>query len=315
MDLTLLHIRMLCAVANHGTIAAAAEALGYTPSGVSQQLAGLERAVGQPVLERVGRNVRLTDAGRILVDQGADILDRVDAALTDVARSTTTVAGTIVVTVYESIAATVLADALSELHHEYPELSVRTRQMEPDAAVEAVQRGDVDLAFAIDYSNAPAPQHPDVVRFALIHDRFRVVVPEDDPLPTDTVTLSQLSHRRLIASPPDTSCGRCVLAACRAAGFEPDVTHELDDYATALRLVAGGHGIALVPDLGLFDLPLGVRTVPIEDPPLYRVIELAARRSSADRPALVAVRRVFKERLERRLPRSINSPGVTPPTS
>lgn len=298
MDLTLLHIRMLCAVASNGTIAAAADALGYTPSGVSQQLAALERAVGQPVLERVGRNVRLTDAGRVLVDRGAHVLDQVDAVLTDVARSTTDVAGEITVAVFESIASTVLADVLRVLADRYPDLRVRTRQMEPDAAVEAVKGGDVDLAFTINYWNAPARVYPDVVRYSLIEDLFHVVVPAEDELLGPVVTLPQIADRRLIASPPDTSCGRCVITACRSAGFEPDVAHELDDYATALQLVSGGQGIALVPELGLVNPPPGVRTIRI-DPPMTRVIELAARRSSAERPALVAARQEFHQHLER----------------
>ncbi len=202
--------------------------------------------------------------------------------------------GTLEVTVYESVAATLLPRLLRRLSVRHPHLRLRTRQCDPDLAIDALAAGDIDLAFTIDYRHAPAPRRDDIVRFGVLHDRFHAVVAADDPLAGPTVSLTDLAGRPFISSPVDLSCGRCVLSACRDAGFEPDVVHQLDDYPTALHLVAAGQGVALIPDLGLVDLIPGIRVLDI-DPPLSRTIELAYRSVSAERPSIVAVRDTLVE--------------------
>lgn len=288
MDMTFQHLRLLREVANRGTIAAAAAALGYTPSAVSQQLAGLERSTGVAVLERVGRNVRLTDAGRELVRHADDLLARMEAAQVAVERVNSEVRGELELSVYESVASTLLAPVLAKLKQRHPDLLLRTRQVDPDDAIESVATGDLDLAFTIDYDHAPAAPRKDVVRRSVLEDEFFVIVPEADPVAGPVVALGDLGDRPFIASPRGWSCGRCVLIACRNAGFEPDVVHQLDDYPTALRLVAADQGVALVPMLGLINPPDGLRVVALETP-ISRQIQLAFRSTSADRPAILAV--------------------------
>lgn len=314
MDVTVQQLRMLCAVARHGTIAAAAGHLGYSPSAVSQQLAALERTLGRDVMERVGRNVRLTDVGRVLVARGDDVLERLEAALVEVEQVDQEVAGDITLTVYDSIASTVLADALTSLRDRHPSLRVRTRHREPDAAVEELRRGEVDLAFTIGYSTAPSDAADDVVRWEFAVDPFHVAVPETWPPTGPTMQLATIAGAPLIVSPLASSCGRCVRDACRAAGFEPDVLHEVDDYRTSLALVAGGHGVALVPELGLGEVPRGVRTA-VVDPSVTRSIQLAVRASSASRPALLAIRATFGPLLQDRTRRPPRGDLLTPRTS
>lgn len=289
MDLTLQQLRMLREVANRDTIAAAAAALGYTPSAVSQQLAGLERSTGVAVLERVGRNVRLTDAGRELVRHADALLAGLEAAQVALEQVNGEVRGQIDVTVYESVAATLLPRLLLRLAERHPELALRTRQLDPDLAIEELANGSVDLAFAIDYRHAPAPPRDDIVRCPILEDRFHLVVADDDPLAGPTVALSDLADRPFISSPPGLSCGRCVVSACRDAGFEPNVAHQLDDYPTTLHLVAARQGVALVPDLGLVQPLPGIRILGLE-PALSRTVQLAYRTASAARPAIVAIR-------------------------
>lgn len=286
VDLTLQQLRMLRELSTTGTIAAAAVSLGYTPSAVSQQLSALERTVGQPLLERVGRNVRLTDAGRVLVDHAHIVLHQVEAAQAALERVRSEVRGELTLAVYGSVATTLLPTMLTILGARHPDLLVRTRETEP--AIEALARGELDMAFTIDYPHAPAPRRDDIERVTVADDRFHLVVPENDPLRDRVVRLASLGGRAMIADSPETSCGQCVLVACRAAGYEPDLVHQLDDYPTALHLVAGGHGIALVPELGLQWMPAGVRLVDI-DPPVRRSIQLAYRTASAARPAVRAV--------------------------
>lgn len=288
MDFSLHQLRMLREVAQRGTISAAAASLGYTSSAVSQQLGNLEKATGIAVLERVGRNVRLTDAGRELVRHGDDLLAGREAAQVAVERINNEVRGELEMTVHESVAATLLPALLTRLGRTHPELTLRTRQADPDDAIDALAAGEIDVAFSIDYRHSPAPPRADVTRHTLLEDRFHVIVPVDDPLAGPVVRLADLAGRSFISSPPSFSCGRCVVSACRDAGFEPDIVHQLDDYPTTLHLVAAGQGIALVPDRGLVTRPTDVRMITLDDA-FSRTIQLASRNASAGRPSIVAV--------------------------
>lgn len=291
MDLSFQQLRMLQAVAEHQTIVAAADSLGYTPSAVSQQLGAIERGTGVAVLERVGRGVRLTDAGRELVRHADGLLAGLEAAQAALESVDGEVRGTIEMSVYESVASTLLPEVLDRISERHPDLSLRTREIDPDLSIEAVARGEIDVAFSIDYLHARAPKRPGIERELVVEDHFHVVVPEAHPITNPVVALEDLAHERFISSPVELSCGRCVVIACRAAGFEPDVVHQLDDYPTTLRLVAAGQGIGLVPDLGLVHVPHGIRVLDLHTP-IVRFIELAYRETSAARPAIRAVREV-----------------------
>lgn len=294
MDLSITQLRMLREVAARGTIASAAGSLGYTPSAVSQQLSAIEATTGVAVLERVGRNVRLTDAGRELVRHAEILLANLEEAQTALERVGSEPQGTVELSVFESVAGTLLPPALALLAERHPDLVVNTRECEPDDAVEALTIGDLDLSFFIDYPHAPGPQPEGMAREHVCTDWLRLVVPADDPIVDDPVDLATVAERDLIASPPSVSCGRCVVQACREVGFEPRIRHQLDDYPAALRLVAGGAGISLVPDLGLTDPPAGVRVLDLAHP-VCRSVELLYRTTSADRPGLKVVREAVHE--------------------
>ena len=291
MDISLQQLRMLREVAERSTIAAAAESLAFTPSAVSQQLSNLEKATGVAVLERVGRNVQLTDAGRELVRHADALLTQMEAARAALEVVANEVRGELTISVYESVAATLLRPLLTTVADLHPDLVIRTRQLDPDDAVVALARGDIDLAFTIDYPHAPSSVRDDVVRDDLLVDPFFAVVPTDDPITGPSVPLADLADRRFIASPRTASCGRCVLAACRSVGFEPDVHHEVDDYQTMMRLAAAGAGVAMVSSLGLRAPVEGVRAIELT-PGFSRVVQLAYRATSADRPAIAEIRRI-----------------------
>jgi DNA-binding transcriptional LysR family regulator len=285
--LTLRQLRTIREVAARGTIAAAAEALGYTASAVSQQVAALERAIGLVVLERAGRGVRLTDVGRELVVHADDVLARVEvteAALEEVAAGPR---GEVRLAVFDSVASAVVPDVVRLLARRHPDLVVGSRELDPDDVPDALRLGDVDVAFVLDYPHAPGPREDGLEYVVLGTERFHLVVPAGDHLPP-VVELASLCRRPFVASPSHMSCGRCVVQACREAGFEPLIRHQVDSYPAALRLVAGGAGVALVPDLGLVDVPPGVDVHELAGR-VYRTIELAYRQASARRPAVRAV--------------------------
>lgn len=272
-----------------GTIAAAAGHLGFTPSAVSQQLSAMEKSTGVAVLERVGRNVQLTDAGRELVTHADVVLAQLEQAQAAIERVQGSAAGVIRIGVMESVAANIIPGVLRRLAADHPDVELRTRQGDCDDSIEAVRSGGLDATFAVDYVASSRSIDASLDRRLVCRDWFKVVVRSDDPLVGTVPALSDLSDRSLISSPADYSCGRCVTAACRDAGFEPDVVHELDDYTTSILMVEAGAGASLIPDLGLHGhIPDGVEILQLQEP-FHRVVDLVHRVSSTNRPAFEAV--------------------------
>lgn len=298
MDVSLRQLRMLRELAARGTISATAEALGYTPSAVSQQLGGLEAATGTPVLERVGRNVRLTDAGRELVHHAAVVLDRLEEAEVALQAATGAVAGRLRIATFESVVAPVLAPSLALAAARHPDLELSTTELDPDGGIAAVESGQIDIALVLDYPHAPGPRPATVDRHHLFTDRLHLVVPAGDPLADGPVPLAAVAERDLISSPRALSCGRCVVQACREAGFEPRLRHEIDNFGSVGHLVAAGLGVALLPGIALSSLPDDVRAIPLEER-VERTVELVHRRASRGRPALDAMLGIFHEVVER----------------
>lgn len=286
MDLTLRQLRMLSNVARHGTIAAAADAVGYTASAVSQQLSALEKAAGTPVLERVGRNVRLTDAGRELVVHADRLLAGMEEAISSIERVNNEVRGSMTMSMYESISGTLLPSLLTRMRDRHPDLEIRTAQYDANEGIEDLAKGVIDVSFVVDYPHTPEPRRDDLIHVPVIDDRFFLVVPEDDPIKGRRVDLARVAERPFIA--PGHGCGRSITMACREAGFDPDVVHRQNDYPAALHLIAGGHGVALIPGLGIVHRPPGVRVIELARP-VSRTVELAYRVASAERPAIKAI--------------------------
>ena len=297
MDVSLRQLRMLREVAARGTIASAAEALSYTPSALSQQLGALEKSTGVAVLERVGRNVRLTDAGRELVGHVGEIFDRLERAEVALLATATEVRGRLSVGVFESIIRPIIAPVLTDAASLHPDLELWTREVDPDGALDQLVSGELDLAFVLDYPHAPGARPEGIDRTTLFVDHFHVVVTQDDPLGGGPVRLDTLRDRDFVASPTDLNCGRCVSQACRDAGFEARVRHQVDDYPSTLTLVAAGAGVALLPSMGLLDPPPGVRILALERP-VERTVEAAHRSASAGRPALEATIDLATRRFE-----------------
>lgn len=289
MDMTLRQLRTIREVDARGSIAGAAEALGYTPSAISQQLSTLEKTAGVPLLERVGRGVRLTGAGRELVRHAHEVLARVEEAQAAIEEVAAGPRGEVRMALFASVAGAIMPEVLHRLAERHPDLRIRSMQLDPDTAIEAVASGSLDLAVILDYPHAPAARPSGLERRLLIQEPFRVVVPATDPLgEAGTVELGDLGERAILAPDPSTSCGRCVLQACRDAGFEPEIAHALEEYPAILRLAAAGAGVALVPDLGLIDAGPHVRVLELARP-VYRNIEVTYREAAANRPAVRAV--------------------------
>ncbi|MEM7677680.1 MAG: LysR substrate-binding domain-containing protein [Myxococcota bacterium] len=293
MDFTLHQLRLLTQVRAHGTISAAARAMRCTPSAASQQLSALEAAVGAPVMLRIGRGVQLTEAGQTLARHADIVLRQIETAQADLEQIQGDLEGMLHVSVLESLTARVLPRLLTLLRERHERLRLRTYQLE-QVAFQRVLSGELDGAFVVDYPDAPTRRDNTLCRHPVCRDWYKVVVADSDPLRGPVVDLSTLDGRPMISSPVDQACARCVIVACRTAGFEPNIMHEIDDYPSMLNLVAAGAGVALVPDLGLLNAPKGVRQIEVADP-FCRHVEFIYRKASADRPPLRAFKTVLDE--------------------
>ncbi len=283
MELSLHRLRMLHEFARCGTITEAAAALHYTPSAVSQQLGALEREVGLELLEQVGRRLRLTEVGRLLAKHAAEVLTAEERARIALEQKQETLTADLSVGVLATIAASLVPSALATLSDRHPRVTVRTREVTPEDALTSVRDGDLDLAFVLDYPDAPMSWDLSLESTLVGVEQLYLVVPRGE-LTGDPVALADLAECSWIASGGDTDFGRALLAMCRVAGFEPRITHKVDEQATAMAMVAGRLGITLVADLGLSLRPEGVDIIPLRQPMLRRVM-VVRRMATRNRPS------------------------------
>ena len=284
MELSLRRLRMLRELHRRGTVTAAAAALHYSPSGVSQQLAQLEREVGVKLVERHGRGVQLTELGVLLSEHAESILGSVEQATTALERAQEGVTARLTAGVWASVASGLLPAALVALAADYPGIEVRTVELAPEETADAVRDGQLDLSFVIDYSDYPMPWDPGLAREVIAVERLHAAVPTG-AVPGRTVSLTELAEHPWILAGPRSHFGRAVRIACQRRGFEPRIVHAVHEQATAVALVAGGLGVTLVSDLALGLLPPGVDIVTLDEP-VMRTVSIAFRASATPRPSL-----------------------------
>jgi DNA-binding transcriptional LysR family regulator len=272
------------------TIAAVAEALSYSPSAVSQQLSQLEREAGVELLERVGRNVRLTEAALLLVAHADALLSRMELAEAEIARVNSEPRGTVRIASFQTIGVALLPLALSRLARDHPSLSVEYLEAEAEESLPLVIKGALDLAIGEEYEHAPRPRESALERRDIVHDPILIAVPQDHPLARGPeIALADLAAERWATSRTGTALAEMVAGACRTlGGFEPEIRYRANNMGTLSSLVASGHAVAMIPGLGAADhARVAVRRVAEE--PLARRIFIAVRRASTPRPALAAV--------------------------
>jgi DNA-binding transcriptional LysR family regulator len=288
-------MRVLREVSERGTIAAAARALAFTPSAVSQQLAALEREAGVALLDRHGGRVRLTEAGRRVVARTEAILAELEAATAELAAAAADVTGDVHVAAFASAERALLAPAVAALGRRHPDVRVRTTELEPEASLPALRLGDVDLAVSHEDVSRPAPQDARLERIELLEDPLRVVLPHGHAADAEAVELARLREARWVATPPGTACRAMLDHACGAAGFVPDVPFHANDFGVLAAYVAAGLGVAMVPELALGAFGAGVVVRPVADVPAMRRIYVSARRGGLERPALAAMVEALRE--------------------
>jgi DNA-binding transcriptional LysR family regulator len=286
-------LRLLRELHDRGTIAAVADALRFTPSAVSQQLAMLERETGVRLLERAGRGVRLTDAALVLTGHAAALLDRAALAEADLAAAAGTVAGRARIAGFESVALHLAIPAMERLAREAPRLRCELIEAEPEQALPALALGDLDLVLADEWQHQPLHLPAGVVRHDLLRDPVRLVLPVRHPAARrhrEAVPLADLAGEAWATGDAGMGWDEMTRRTCRSlAGFEPDVRHRTNDATLSVALVARGLAVALVPAFALPRRVSGVAVRGIAEGPVERAILAATRSADAARPSILAL--------------------------
>lgn len=278
-------MQLLRAIVTSGSVTAAARDLGYTPSAVSQQMTVLEKEAGITLLERTGRGVRPTDAGRLLNAYAVAIGEQVaeaEAALADLREGRT---GRLAVRYFATAGASLVAPAVALFRRAHPGVRVELRLAEPEESLPELKRGGTDLAIVV---HSPDRVSGDGIRFAhLLDDRYLAVLPRGHRLAAKrTIDLADLADEPWVGSEWPGPCLDAVLGACESAGFRPDFVVQSEDYATAQGFVAAGLGVALVPEMGLGNRHPAAVVRKVRNPVPLRVIYTAVRESSPTPPTL-----------------------------
>ena len=303
-------MRVLREVAERGSIAAAAQALSFTPSAVSQQIATLEREAGVALVERGPRSIRLTEAGRALAEHTEGILASLAAAEADIQAIAGIRGGMLRLASFPTAYATIMPGAIESFRTRHPGVELALTEADPVMSLARLRSGELDLALLYEYDYVPLPEDDAVERVVLADDAIRVLLPRGHrEARRRAVPLDALATESWITSTARSSCHEFVSRACRASGFEPQIRFESDDHGVWQGLVAAGVGVALAPDLALEHLHPGVEARPVALHPLKRRV-YTAYRTGGRSPAIEAMLSVLNETVSARdVPEQVATPA------
>jgi DNA-binding transcriptional LysR family regulator len=280
----------LRAVDTHGSVVAAADALGFTPSAVSQQVKRLERQTNVALLERVGRGVMLTREGRHLVDAASQLLADLESIESGLHHQAGTVAGHLRVAAFSTAMRGLVAPRVRDLRTAHPDLALTLFEREPWDTVDLVSSGQADIGVAHSWGDVHLAIPDHLVTTSLAADEADVIVHATHPLANRSrVTPHDLVDEGWIATPEGTICREWLGRMYLGTGRQPRIAHVSMEYQSHLALVRAGLGIALVPRLGRETLTDDLVALAAHDPSPIRDIVAVHRRSMSDSPALRAV--------------------------
>ena len=283
-------MRVLREVATRGSFSAAAEALSFTQSAISQQVAALERETGTKLVERGARGIRLTQAGEVLVKHTDAVLARLSSAEDELQALAGLRGGKLRISTFQSAGATLVPRAVAAFQRRYPDVELALTQAEPDEATQMLRAGDLDLALVYDFEDIPGGLDEALDCVHLTDDRYDLLVARDHPLAERArIVLGDLAGERWINSTSGSGCRRAVLDACARAGFEPHVAFETDEILSVQALVATNMGVTLMPQLALTTVHPGVVVRPIGPGAPVRHIHAAGLREAFRSPAAEAM--------------------------
>lgn len=294
-------LRLLREVEERGTLSAVAVALDYSPSAVSQQLAVLEREVGARLLEKAGRGVRLTDAGRLLAQHARVLLAAAEAASADLAALGGEVRGTVRAVGIQSAARRLLVPAVARMMSDHPRVRAEIAELELEQALPGLRLGAVDLVISDEYDGHPRPR-PAGLTFTVLHDEpLKLVLPAGHPAARrpGPVALSALRDAIWVSSDAGTGHHDMVVGSCRSlGGYEPDVRHRSNDADLQLELVRVAGAVALLPALTLPGADPALEIHDIAEQKLRRRLVIVLR-DGPTAPALAAYLDIVRDQAAR----------------
>ncbi len=259
MMLNVGRLRVLSEVISHGSFSAAAESLSYTQSAVSQAIARLEAETGATLVVRDRSGVRPTAAGATLLDHADAIFAQIDAAEADLAAVLGVRRGRLRMASFPSAGATLMPLAIATFRERHPDVSLTLAEGEPEEIAPRLRGGEFDLALLFEFPGVRERPGAGLRTVFLLEDPMHVALPSDHALAAKpALTLADLRDQDWVQTSASSPCARHVVRSCLAAGFEPHVTFESDDYETVQGLVAAGVGVALIPRLALTRLHPGI---------------------------------------------------------
>ncbi len=288
-------MRVLREVAVRGSFSAAAEALSFTQSAISQQIAALERETGTTLVQRNARGVRLTEAGEALVRHAEAILARLAEAEAELEAIAGLRGGRLRLASFESAAATLMPLAIAAFRALHPGVELSMIMGEPEDMMPLLKSGELDLALGFD--SRVRDEVDGIARMHLVSDPMFLVMAADHPLAHKRNTrIADFADDAWIAGNTDCECNRLINRACAVAGFEPRIAFQTDDYTAIQGFVAAGVGVSLIAELGLTSIrddivvrPLG-RETPVRE--IYAATPAGAHRSPATQAMLDCLRDV-----------------------
>jgi DNA-binding transcriptional LysR family regulator len=288
-------LRVFSEVVSRGSFSAAADALSYSQSAVSQAIASLEGEVGVSLIERHRSGVRPTVAGAALAGHANGILARMETAEDEIAAIVAGHGGRLRTASFPTAGATLMPQAIASFRAAHPGVEVTLAEDEPEQIAPRLREGEFDLVLLFEFEGVGDRLGPGMKRFDLLDDPLQLALPQDHPLAArKRLGLEDLREESWVQTSISSPCARHVVRSCHAAGFEPRVSFESDDYQTVQGLVAAGVGVALVPELALSTVrpDIIVRTLHPRSP--VRKVFAATPRAAAVTPAVATMLDVLR---------------------
>ena len=244
-------LKVLTEVLAQGSFSEAASALNYTQSAVSQAIATLEAEAGVPLLERDRRGVRPTAAGGRLAEHAVRILTQLDAAEVELGAIAGVKGGELRMASFPTAGATLMPLVIAAFRSAYPDVALSLVEGEPEELTPRLRDGEFDLGLVFEFEGT-GELGSGLRSTPLFEDPMRLALPKTHRLAgKERIRLPDLADEAWVQTSEASACARHVVRICRAAGFEPRVSFESDDYLTVQGLVAAGVGVALIPELAL----------------------------------------------------------------